>query len=192
MLNQSIYHCLELDHLILSGAVLLLTSGGDGHSAHLLLALHDLNPAAAILVRPLGAVALVHALVRRRHAVDDQLEDAVPAGHQPHAAVGVAPGELGSNGHLTLRAEGQDVLGQCPALDRPRDRQVGGVGELPGDVACQGEVVPLQDYWGRGLWGHLERVWDHCMREGRGRKGGGEEESNQECGNIAQIFKRCL
>lgn len=155
----------------MSGAVLLLTSGGNGHGAHLLLALHDLNPSTAILVRPLSAVALVHALVRRCHAVDDQLEDAIPAGHQTHAAVGVAPSVLGADNYFTLRPERQDFLRQRSPLDRPGDRQVGWVGELPSDVARKDEVAALEDHWGRGLRGHLEGVWDHCMRESKGKRG---------------------
>lgn len=55
------------------------------------------------------------------------------------------------------------------------------MGELPGDVARQGEVAPLQDHRGRGLRGHLEGVWDHCMRE---RERGEREEEKKKRNQI--------
>lgn len=111
-------------------------------------------------MRPFCSVALVNPFVGRRHPGDHQLEQSVLPGNQSDAPVGVAAGELRPHGHVPLRAEHQDFLRRPALLHRPGDRQVGGVRELPGDVARQGDVASFWDDWGRGLGGDLEGVGD--------------------------------
>lgn len=144
--------------LLLCYHVLVFTCGGDRHRAHLFGALHDFNPLSTVFVRPFRSIALINPLVGRRHPGDHQLKHSVLPGNQSDAAVGVAAGKLGPYHYVSLWAKHQDFLGRRPPFDRPGDGEVGRMGELPGDVARQGEVTSFWDNWGRGLRGHLEGV----------------------------------
>lgn len=138
--------------------LLPVTCWSDGHCSHLLEALHYFYPSPSVFVRPLRPVALVNPLVGRRHPGDHQFKQSVPPGNQSDAPVGESPRKLRPHAHVSLGSEDQNVLRGGPSLHRPGDGQVGGLRELSGDVAGQGEVASFWDDWGRGLGGNLEGV----------------------------------
>lgn len=137
-----------------------LTCRSDRNSSHLSRALHDFDPFPSFFVRPFRSVALINPFIGRRHFGNHQFKQSVPAGDQSDASVGVAPGELRPRDHVSLGAERQNLLRRRAPLHRPGDRQVGGVGELPGDVAGQCDVTSFRDDGGRGLGRDLEGVGD--------------------------------
>jgi len=138
----------------------LFTCGRHGNRSHLSLALHDLDPFPPVLVGPFRPVALIDPFIGGRHFGNHQLKLSIPPGDQSDASVGVAPGVLRPRHHVSLGPKYQNVLRRRAPLHRPGDGQVGGVGELPGDVAGEREFTSFWDHWGRGHGGDPEGVGD--------------------------------
>lgn len=111
-------------------------------------------------MRPLCSAAGVRPCVRCCNSGNHQLKQSILPGGQSDASVSVAPGELAACDHLSLGTECQNVLRCCPGLHGPGDGQVGGVGECPGDVAGERDVISLWDFWGQSLGGDPKRVGD--------------------------------
>ena len=147
-----------------------LTCRSNSNSSHLSCALHDLYPFPSVFMRPLRPVAFITPFIGRRHSGNHQFKHAVLAGNQSDASVGIAPGELWPRRHVSLRPKCQNVLRRSSLLHRPGDGQVGGMGELPGDVAGQREVTSFWDDGGWGLGGDLEGVGDDWRENGQKNK----------------------
>lgn len=111
-------------------------------------------------MRPLCPAAGVSPLVGRRQSGNHQCDCSIPARNQSDVAVRVPSRELRPRYDLPLRPKRQDVLRGASLFNGPGDGQVGGVGELTGDVAREREVTSLWDDLGRSLGGDLEGVRD--------------------------------